>query len=76
MNKNGLIDPATMAAALNSVAAVVPVVEAVKPSLLKQAAKYTGAILLIVPVASLLFPQYAVVFKGLAAFLQALGSVA
>lgn len=72
MGKNNAVDAETMAAAVESVKPVEPV--AAKSFTVKDLAKYGGLFTVAVPVLSIVFPQWAVIFKALGSFLAAVGA--
>lgn len=74
--KKNLVDPETMGAAVASVRGLdVAPVAAAKSFTLKDVAKYGGLFTVAVPVLSIVFPQWAVIFKAVGAFLAAVGAV-
>lgn len=73
MGKNNAVDAETMEAAVASVAAVNEPVAA-KTFTVKDIAKYGGLFTIAVPVLSIVFPQWAVIFKAVGTLLAAVGA--
>lgn len=73
MGKQNAVDDETMAAAVASVAAVNEPVAA-KTFTLKDIAKYGGLFTVAVPVLSIVFPQWAVIFKAVGVLLTSVGA--